>query len=38
MLSKILRNKAGNARNETEKELGRSILTNKNFLPEKSKN
>ena len=25
---------AGNARKETEKELGRSIITNKNFLPE----
>jgi DNA-damage-inducible protein D len=29
---------AGKARSETEKELGRSIISNKNFLPEKSKN
>jgi hypothetical protein len=29
---------AGKARNETEKELGRSVITNKNFLPSISKN
>ena len=28
---------AGKARKETEKELGRSVITNKNFLPENSK-
>jgi DNA-damage-inducible protein D len=28
---------AGKAREETEKELGRSIVTNKNFLPKKNK-
>jgi hypothetical protein len=28
---------AGTAREETEKELGRSIVTEQNFLPEKSK-
>ncbi|MEO8230644.1 MAG: BRO family protein [Ignavibacteriota bacterium] len=28
---------AGKARNETEKELGRSVITNRNFLPEISK-
>jgi len=28
---------AGTAREETEKELGRSIVTDQNFLPEKTK-